>query len=166
MIHHYNRQTFIILLLFTVPYLGLTKCHFSSDILVPSPDSSDLFSCGLFQKKSKRALRIFFSENSPGISRHVTLALEIPEKKSFHGESFIRQLAQRGVGGMNEVKVLRFCSFWYFISKITQLATHHRNTKFCTKNQVLLVLSTRKFLKPLFYPIIGEKSDIIKQNLR
>ena len=52
MIHHCNRQAFIILVLFTVPfyhflfsrYLGLTKRHFSSDILVPFPDSSDLYS--------------------------------------------------------------------------------------------------------------------------
>ena len=52
MIHHCNRQAFIILVLFTVPfyhflfsrYLGLTKRHFSLDILVPFPDSSDLYS--------------------------------------------------------------------------------------------------------------------------
>ena len=52
MIHHYNCQAFIILVLFTVPfyhflfsrYLGLTKCHFSSDILVPFPDLSNLYS--------------------------------------------------------------------------------------------------------------------------
>ena len=52
MIHHCNRYAFIILVLFTVPfyhflfsrYLGLTKRHFSSDIFVPFPDSSDLYS--------------------------------------------------------------------------------------------------------------------------
>ena len=52
MIHHCNRQAFIILVLFTVPfyhflfsrYLDLTKRHFSSDILVPFPDSSNLYS--------------------------------------------------------------------------------------------------------------------------
>ena len=52
MIHHYNRWAFIILVLFTVPfyhflfsrYLDLKERHFSSDILVPLPDSSDLYS--------------------------------------------------------------------------------------------------------------------------
>ena len=52
MIDHCNRQAFIILVLFTVPffhflfsrYLGLTKRHFSSDILAPLPDLSDLYS--------------------------------------------------------------------------------------------------------------------------
>ena len=52
MIHHCNRQAVIILVLFAKPfyhflfsrYLGLTKRHFSSDILVPFPDSSDLYS--------------------------------------------------------------------------------------------------------------------------
>ena len=56
MIHHCNRQAFIILVLFTVPfyhflfsrYLGLTKRHFLSDILVPFPDSSDLYSRDVF----------------------------------------------------------------------------------------------------------------------
>ena len=50
MVHHYNCQAFIILVLFTVPfyhfqfsrYLDLTECHFLSDIWVPCPDSSDL----------------------------------------------------------------------------------------------------------------------------
>ena len=44
-----NHQAFIILVLFTLPfyhflfsrYLDLTERHFSSDILVPFPDSSD-----------------------------------------------------------------------------------------------------------------------------
>ena len=52
MIHHCNRQEFIILVLFTVPfyhflfsrYLDLTKRHFSSDVLVPFPDLSDSYS--------------------------------------------------------------------------------------------------------------------------
>ena len=52
MIHYYNCQAFIILLHFAVPfyhflfsrYLDLTKCHFSSDILVPFPDLSNLYS--------------------------------------------------------------------------------------------------------------------------
>ena len=52
MIYHCNHYTFIILVLFTVlfyhflfsRYLGLSKHHFSSDILVPFPDSSDLYS--------------------------------------------------------------------------------------------------------------------------
>ena len=52
MIHHYSSQAFIILVLFTVPfynflfsrYLGLIKRHFLSDILVPFPDSSNLYS--------------------------------------------------------------------------------------------------------------------------
>ena len=54
MIHHCNCWTFIILVLFTVPfyhflfsrYLGLTKHHFSSDILVPFPDLSNLYCRG------------------------------------------------------------------------------------------------------------------------
>ena len=52
MIHHYNHQAFTILVLFTVPfyhflfsrYLFLTGRHFSSDILVPFPNSSNLYS--------------------------------------------------------------------------------------------------------------------------
>ena len=52
MIHHCNCWAFIILVLFTIPlhhflfsrYLSLTKHHFSSDFLVPFPDSSDLYS--------------------------------------------------------------------------------------------------------------------------
>ena len=53
MIHHCNREAFIILVLFAVytllsfffsKYLGLAKHHSSSDILVPFPDSSDLYS--------------------------------------------------------------------------------------------------------------------------
>ena len=52
--HHYcyNCKAFIILVLFAVSvyhflfskYLDLTKRHFSSDVLVPFPDSSDLYS--------------------------------------------------------------------------------------------------------------------------
>ena len=59
MIYHYNRQTFMILVLFTVGlpetrypytifccsrYLALAERHFSSDILVPFPDSRNLYS--------------------------------------------------------------------------------------------------------------------------
>ena len=52
MIHHCNRQAFIILVVFTVPfyhillsrYMCLTKHHFLSDILVPYPDLRDLYS--------------------------------------------------------------------------------------------------------------------------
>ena len=53
MIHHYNHETLVVLVLFTVPfyhfsfsrYLELAECHFSSDILVPFPDSGVLYSC-------------------------------------------------------------------------------------------------------------------------
>ena len=53
MTHHCNCQAFIILVLFTLcfyhflfsRYPGLSKRHFSSDILVPFPDSSDFCSC-------------------------------------------------------------------------------------------------------------------------
>ena len=52
MIHYYNRYAFIILVIFTVSfyhflfsrYLDLTERHFSSGILVPFVDSSDLYS--------------------------------------------------------------------------------------------------------------------------
>ena len=59
MIYHYNRKTFMILVLFTVGlpetrypytifccsrYLVLAERHFSSDILVPFPDSRNLYS--------------------------------------------------------------------------------------------------------------------------
>ena len=52
MIYHHNRQIFITLVLFTVPfyhflfsrYLDLTERRFSSDVLVPFPDLSDLYS--------------------------------------------------------------------------------------------------------------------------
>ena len=51
-LHHYNCQTLIILVLFTAPffnflfsrYLDLTERHFSSDFQVPFPDSTDLYS--------------------------------------------------------------------------------------------------------------------------
>ena len=64
MIHHCNCQAFIILVLFTVPfyhflfsrYLGLTKRHFSSDILVPFPDLSDLYNLDV----QRQHLVIFF----------------------------------------------------------------------------------------------------------
>ena len=52
MIHHYNHETLVVLLPFTVPfyhfpfsrYLELAEHHFSSDILVPLPDSGVLYS--------------------------------------------------------------------------------------------------------------------------
>ena len=45
MIHRCNRQAYISFYHFLFSgYLGLTKRHFSSDILVPFPDSSDLYS--------------------------------------------------------------------------------------------------------------------------
>ena len=52
MIHHYNHKAFIILVLFKVPcyhflfsrYLDLTECHFLSDIFIPFPDLSNLYS--------------------------------------------------------------------------------------------------------------------------
>ena len=52
--HYYNRQTFIILVLFTAPfyhflfvrYLDLAERHFSSDILASFPDLSDQYRCG------------------------------------------------------------------------------------------------------------------------
>ena len=52
MIDHCNHYAFINLVLFTVHfyhflfsrYLTLTKCHFLSDILVPFPDSNNLYS--------------------------------------------------------------------------------------------------------------------------
>ena len=52
MIHHYNHKTLVVLVLFTVPfyhfsfsrYLELGERHFSSDILVPFPDSGVLYS--------------------------------------------------------------------------------------------------------------------------
>ena len=51
-LNDYYRQEFIIVVLFKVPfyhflfsrYLDLTERYFSSDILVPFPDSSDLYS--------------------------------------------------------------------------------------------------------------------------
>ena len=53
MIHHYNHET-VVLVLFTVSfyhflfsrYLELAERHFSSDILVPFPDSGVLYSRG------------------------------------------------------------------------------------------------------------------------
>ena len=61
MIHHYNHETLVVLVLFTVPfyhfsfsrYLELAECHFSSDILVPFPNlgvlySRDLIIWGIF----------------------------------------------------------------------------------------------------------------------
>ena len=76
--HHYcyNCKAFILinLVLFAVSvyhflfskYLDLTKCHFSSDVLVPFPDSSDLYS---------HAWKFdFFYESTPGIS---TCSLQI-----------------------------------------------------------------------------------------
>ena len=52
MIYHYNSQAFFIRVLFTVPfyhflfsrYLRLTERYLSSDILIPFPDLSDLYS--------------------------------------------------------------------------------------------------------------------------
>ena len=52
MIHHYNHETLVVLVLFTVPfyhflllrYLELAKPHFSSDILVPFQNSGVLYS--------------------------------------------------------------------------------------------------------------------------
>ena len=52
MIHHYNYKTLVVLVLFTVPfyhflfsrYLEFAERHFSSDILVPFPDSGVLYS--------------------------------------------------------------------------------------------------------------------------
>ena len=69
MIHH-HRQAFIILVLFTVPfyhflfsrYLDLTKRHFSSDILVPFPDSSDMYSRGKRVKKAFHSKVTVFKE--------------------------------------------------------------------------------------------------------
>ena len=54
MIHHYNYETLVDLVLFTVPfyhflfskYLELAERHFSSDILVPFPESGVLYSRG------------------------------------------------------------------------------------------------------------------------
>ena len=54
MIHYYNHETLVVLVLFTVPfyhfsfsrYLELAERHFSSDILVPFPDSGVLYSSG------------------------------------------------------------------------------------------------------------------------
>ena len=51
MIHHYNHETLVVLVLFTVPvyhfsfsrYLELAERHFSSDIWVPFPDSGVLY---------------------------------------------------------------------------------------------------------------------------
>ena len=53
-----NHQAFVILVLFTEPfyhflfsrYLDLTKHHFLSDISVPFPDQSDLYSHGTLQR--------------------------------------------------------------------------------------------------------------------
>ena len=52
--HHYSHHTLVVLVLFTVPfyhfsfsrYLELAEHHFSSDILVPFPDSEVLYSRG------------------------------------------------------------------------------------------------------------------------
>ena len=52
MIHHYNHEALVVLVLFTVPlyhflflrYLELAERNFSSDILVPFPDSGVLYS--------------------------------------------------------------------------------------------------------------------------
>ena len=72
MIHHCNRQAFIILVLFTVPfyhvlfsrYLGLTKRHFSSDISVPFPDSSDLYSRGCYNKLGQHWMKCLYVHGS------------------------------------------------------------------------------------------------------
>ena len=55
MIHHYNHETLVVLVLFTVAlyhflfsrYLELAERHFPSDILVPFPDLRVLYSCEL-----------------------------------------------------------------------------------------------------------------------
>ena len=60
MIHHYNHETLVVLVLFTVSfyhfsfsrYLELAKRHFWSDILVPFPDSGVLYSHEVFMKNS------------------------------------------------------------------------------------------------------------------
>ena len=52
MMHHYNHETLVVLVLFTVPfyhfsfsrYLEIAERHFSSDILVPFPDLGVLYS--------------------------------------------------------------------------------------------------------------------------
>ena len=68
-IHHYNRYAFIILVLFTVSfyhslfsrYLDLTECLFLSDILVPFPDSSDLYSCVAWYMQLVRPIQEIFN---------------------------------------------------------------------------------------------------------
>ena len=59
MIHHYNHETLVVLVLFTVSfyhflfsrYLELAERHFSSDILVPFPDSGVLYIRGFTMGK-------------------------------------------------------------------------------------------------------------------
>ena len=82
MIHHYNCQAFMILVLFTVPfyhflflrYLVLAERHFLSDILVPFPDLCNLYSLvGLYNGKP-----LYFNQHS------------IPSKRSSFILLFIR----------------------------------------------------------------------------
>ena len=76
MIYHCNRLAFIILVLFTVPfyyivlsrYLGLTKRHFSSDILVPFPDLSDFYSCGYTRARNTKIKLWTGTPKTPGNS--------------------------------------------------------------------------------------------------
>ena len=62
-----------------------------------------------------------------------------------------------GVGGLNE-------GLQILLLDILFQRLHHNSARFCKKNQVLsfLVVSTRKFSKPIFYPKIGEKMDNMK----
>ena len=60
MIHHYNHETLVVLVIFTVSfyhflfsrYLELAERHFSSVILVPFPDSGVLCNRGMAKIKS------------------------------------------------------------------------------------------------------------------
>ena len=68
MIHHYNHETLVVLVLFTVSfyhflfsrYLELAERHFWSDILVPFPDSGVLYSRDVYSLASYYGLWDFF----------------------------------------------------------------------------------------------------------
>ena len=100
MIHHYNHETLVVLVLFTVffyqflfsRYLELTERHFSSNILVPFPDSGVLYSRGTYWLFS------FYSDN--------WLKLAI----------FLQKLAIFNICHFAPFVKLRGCRFLYFFS--------------------------------------------------
>ena len=75
MTHHQNRQTFMILVFFTVPfyhflisrYLVLAEHHFLSDILVPFPDSRNLYNHDI--NKNKHENMVYKNYNNSQINQ-------------------------------------------------------------------------------------------------